>query len=384
MDRNGSRQDSQPMAKRQAYPEDLRQLDRRPCQPQDTNVVWGRVLYGGYLDSFVVVRTLSLVCHAFRALAHDHARIMDLHSTLEIHELLASCVLPRYPSIARLSLKWTLCTDATLALVAQHLPRLTHLNLHGCKRISDDGCKYLAQLSQLQFLDLSFCPRIGDFGLQHLRALRLESLKLNMCRNVTDGGLLALQDMPSLLELGLSCTQITSVGLLSLANNSAANLHVLDLSGCAVDDASVAAVLKAAPRLWYVTLAHCKLLTTHFWQLTKSFGLTSLRVLELRGNRSMLALSTDPNAPSARSIERQTRLWSVLFAKQCPHLAFLNIASCDCPPELKKKLMETMPKLVVDDGTAEYPIGCSCESARDVESPPTSRRARLPRQARPH
>ncbi|KDO35085.1 hypothetical protein SPRG_01150 [Saprolegnia parasitica CBS 223.65] len=372
------------MTKRQASPEDLGPLDRRPYKPLDMDVAWCRVLYGGYLDSFAVVRTLSMVCHAFRELARHHARIMDLHSTRETHELLARCVLPRYPSIVRLSLKWTLCTDATLALVAQHLPRLTHLNLHGCKSISDDGCMHLAQLSHLQFLDLSFCPRIGDAGLQHLRALRLESLKLNMCRDVTDIGLLELHGMSSLLELGLSCTQITSAGLTGVASNCAMSLQVLDLSGCAVDDASVAAVLKAAPRLWYVTLAHCELLTTHFWQLTKSFGLTSLRVLELRGNRNMLALSADPSAPSARSTERQTRLWSVLFAKQCPHLAFLNIASCDCPPELKKKLMETMPKLVVDDGVADFPIGCSCERARDAESPPTSRRARLPRQARPH
>ncbi|OQR83542.1 hypothetical protein ACHHYP_14590 [Achlya hypogyna] len=329
---------------------------------------WSLVLFAGFLDSFAVVRTLSLVCRHFLQLSQEGVRLLDLHATKDAHTLLSRCVLPRYPHIGRLSIKWTSVSDVTLASLAQGLPNLTHLNLHGCTRITDNGCHSIALLTNLRFLDLSFCIGIGDLGLEHLRPLHLETLKLAMCRRVSDVGMAFLHHMHSLRELDLSCTGVTSHGLPLVA---IANLLMLDVSGCRVDNASVASVLTAAPGLWYASVAHCELLTAQLWQLTKGSGLPALRVLVLRGARHLLALEG--------ATERHARLWAVLFAKQCPHLAFLDIAACDVPPELKKKLVEAMPRLVVDDGAIDFPLTCDCPHL-----PPPTRRTRITRQARPH
>ena len=72
-----------------------------------------------------------------------------------------------------------------------HLDHVTHLNLTGSKRVSDDGLKHLARMPQLQELDMSEYPggRITDRGLEVLRYLP-ELRRFQMCwqSGISDAG----------------------------------------------------------------------------------------------------------------------------------------------------------------------------------------------------
>ncbi|OQS03903.1 hypothetical protein THRCLA_03815 [Thraustotheca clavata] len=335
---------------------------------------WAKVLFTGYLDSFVVIRTLSLVCKSFRALGMEYVRKLDLHSTRYPHELVVHVVLPRYPRVARLSLEWTHITDNTLASITSGLPHLTHLNLHGCKRITNHACRSIALLEHLKHLDLSYCDFIGDAALHYLQTLKLHSLKLSMCPNVTDASMPYLGQINTLSELDLSCTNVTSSGFMQLASNFH-QFESIELSGCRIDDYCAKALFQSAPKLTQIGLAHCELLTPLFWDHIKSIPLSNLRILILRGARPLLSVFTD--TITTRSLGQNTRQLALFFARQCPHLQYLDITSCDANPDIKKRLHEIMPHLAVDDGTTEYPIGCVCTHENQESTPATTHLSRM-------
>jgi hypothetical protein len=87
-------------------------------------------------------------------------------------------------------------TEAELESLA-HLRGLTalqHLNLDGCKQVTDAGLAHLRGLTGLQYLNLYGCEQVTDAGLAHLRGLTaLQHLILTRCQRVTDTGLKALR-----------------------------------------------------------------------------------------------------------------------------------------------------------------------------------------------
>jgi hypothetical protein len=82
-------------------------------------------------------------------------------------------------------------TDATLEIVGT-LPELKSLSMDAV-RITDDGLKHVGKLTQLTRLRIPGTP-ISDEGLKHLEGLtKLEHLLLKNVKNVTAGGVAALQ-----------------------------------------------------------------------------------------------------------------------------------------------------------------------------------------------
>ena len=97
-------------------------------------------------------------------------------------------------------------SDAVLERLSR-LDLVTKLNLGGSTRVTDEGLKHLARMTQLQELDLSEYPggRITDRGLEFLRHLP-ELRRFEMCwqRGITDAGIAHLA----------FCDRLESVNLL--------------------------------------------------------------------------------------------------------------------------------------------------------------------------
>ena len=116
---------------------------------------------------------------------------------------------------------------------------LDELNVGGCD-ISDEGIRYivsdLVRFGRLRYLDLSQCDDISDEGVKELGKLKcLERLNLYQYGGgggggdgVTDEGVKWLRDL-RLIELDLSMTKVTDVGLLELDGS---RIRKLRLSGC--------------------------------------------------------------------------------------------------------------------------------------------------------
>jgi hypothetical protein len=67
---------------------------------------------------------------------------------------------------------------------------LQHLNLSGCKNITDLGLQHLSVMSEMQNLNLWDCEKVTDAGLQHIAMMtKLSYLCVCNCHEVTDIGL---------------------------------------------------------------------------------------------------------------------------------------------------------------------------------------------------
>ncbi|RHY01958.1 hypothetical protein DYB36_001111 [Aphanomyces astaci] len=315
-----------------------------------------QALFSGYVDSFVIIRVLSLVSRDLSTHGARIVRSLDLHATLRPHKLLSQCVLRRYHAgLLSLSLQWTpSTTDATVALVASSLPQLTNLNLHGCHKLTNDALATIsAALPSLTSLDLSFCSGLTDpTSLSSLA--HLQTLNLAMCSNLPKTTLTHLPT--SLTSLDIGCTgSIDATACLRLFDR----LQSLDLSGCSTVDANdiVTFTQATAPRLRHLSLAHCH--SVHLSDLWHQWPqLPALKVLILRG---------------IRGGSKPTATWTDRVKACCPSLTFLDISCSDHAVSIKKDLREMMPDLAVHDGHADFPIvACACDA--DDEGPRGVRR----------
>lgn len=80
-------------------------------------------------------------------------------------------------------------TDESLKLIGEHFPRLVHLNLSSCCKITDNGLIHLTgKCPKLTHLDISNCGHITNKGLESLLAMcpKLSHLNVSQCLNIGD------------------------------------------------------------------------------------------------------------------------------------------------------------------------------------------------------
>ncbi len=130
-------------------------------------------------------------------------------------------------------------TDDDLARIVKEYKnglKLISLNLSNCTNITNAGLKHLKGLALTQ-LNLSGCRTISNAGLEHLKGLALTQLNLSKC-DITNAGLAHLATLP-LTQLNLSyCRQITDTGFAHLAKLT--SLTQLNLGWCEITDAGLA------------------------------------------------------------------------------------------------------------------------------------------------
>lgn len=116
------------------------------------------------------------------------------------------------------------------ALKYFNLPSLRVLNFRGATNVTDEGLKYLSELTDLQELELGICEKVTDAGLKHLDQLvGLTYLGLLSLVRITDKGVGYLTGLTRLRHLDLSSCRVTEATVRLFANKK---LYRLDIDGC--------------------------------------------------------------------------------------------------------------------------------------------------------
>ena len=159
-------------------------------------------------------------------------------------------------------------SDLTLDVVAKHCYKLQGLNITHCRQISNNALIKIANsCHQLKRLKLNSCIQVTDEAIINFaRSCRsLLEIDLTDCRRLEDEAVTALiSEGLNLRELRLAhCSLITDNAFLNLPMGSSfESLRILDLTDCGeLQDAGVARIVEAAPRLRNLVLAKCRQIT---------------------------------------------------------------------------------------------------------------------------
>lgn len=107
-------------------------------------------------------------------------------------------------------------TDVGLKNLSEmQLPKLGALTLSHCRKITDQGLKYVADIPTLKYVGLAASPQITNAGLFNLsQSNSIDTIDLRGCNKITDKGVLFLSIMPKLKQLKLGgCANITMNGI---------------------------------------------------------------------------------------------------------------------------------------------------------------------------
>ncbi|KAL0949370.1 hypothetical protein HGRIS_009439 [Hohenbuehelia grisea] len=174
-------------------------------------------------------------------------------------ETLGPLVLPFTADTLRV-LDLSFCThlsDAGIAGVVAHAPRLQSLGLSGCTLLTDASLETIARLgASLDMLSLAYVSNITDAGVVKVvrECLNLRCLDLSFCRNLTDMSVFEVAGLVNLQRLNLVRVQkLTDLALYALAEH-ATGLQRLHLSYCdRLSLESIHLLLKRLVRLQHVT-----------------------------------------------------------------------------------------------------------------------------------
>jgi hypothetical protein len=204
--------------------------------------------------------------------AHCNFTRVDLSKWEHTSEELAQGVLSACPNLTELDCfhcKWL--TDATLAVCAQHCPRLESLSLWECANVTADGVRTLVTAlgSQLRRID---CPLLGDEALFAVAEHCPQLLGIKCPPNVSDASMVALAEgCPQLTSVFLSKSNVGDPGVTALAMHCP-KLTALHLRGSSrVTIQGIRALAK-----------HCRRLT-HL-ELPPHLDYKSVRIGQLMGN----------------------------------------------------------------------------------------------------
>ncbi|CAF1847945.1 unnamed protein product [Brassica oleracea] len=154
------------------------------------------------------------------------------------------------------SLNITRCVKITydgLLHVLHKCSTLQTLNLYALSGFIDKAYKKISLLADLRFLDLCGAQNLFDEGLTHMaKCIKLESLNLTWCVQITDSGVITIANSCTSLEF-LSLFGIVGVTdrcLETLSQTCSATLTTLDVNGCiGIKRRSREELLQMFPRL---------------------------------------------------------------------------------------------------------------------------------------
>ncbi|KAF8392668.1 hypothetical protein HHK36_023017 [Tetracentron sinense] len=180
-------------------------------------------------------------------------------------------------------------TDVALSAIGDSCKKLICLKLESCSLITEKGLDRLgSSCSQLEELDLTDCSGVNDTGLKYLsRCAELVYLKLGLCANISDKGL---------IHIGSNCPK----------------LHELDLYRCTgIGDDGLAAISSGCKKLKKLNLSYCIHVTDRGMKHISS--LEELWDLEMRRLVNITSTGLTVVAAGCKSL-------AVLDLKQCPNI----------------------------------------------------------------
>ncbi|XP_011363511.1 F-box/LRR-repeat protein 13 [Pteropus vampyrus] len=155
-------------------------------------------------------------------------------------------------------------TDACFRFIDKRYPNISHIYMVDCKGITDGSLKSLAPLKQLTVLNLANCVRIGDTGLKQFLdgpvSTRIRELNLSNCINLGDASIVKLSERcPNLNYLSLrNCEHLTDLGIEYIVNIP--NLVSVDLSGTDISNEGLM-ILSRHRKLKDLSLSECYKIT---------------------------------------------------------------------------------------------------------------------------
>ena len=158
--------------------------------------------------------------------------------------------------------------------IARCCLRLESINLHRCDDITDIGLSAIGLgCPHLAYLNLQNCARISDEGLLAIArgCPLLQCINLQNCVRITDVGVSALaRCCPDLATINLMCcSEITDFSLSDIAQGCP-HLVSINLYHCQrITDEGVSAIALSCPSLVHINLAYCPNIT--------DIGLSALR-----------------------------------------------------------------------------------------------------------
>lgn len=164
--------------------------------------------------------------------------------------------------------------------LVENCPHLLELDISGCDKVSNVAIQHLfLNCSAIRELKLQICPQITDGAFEPLqlalspppsRSLpdikyeHLRLLDLTQCALLSDEALIMITTYAKRLRnlVLAKCRNITDLGVTDGICRLGRHLHYLHLGHCAnLTDHAVSALVRHCPRLRYLDLACCNLLT---------------------------------------------------------------------------------------------------------------------------
>ena len=290
-------------------------------------------------------------------------------------------------------------TDATCNFVAENLPRLQSIDLSGCYQISDRGlcalfrgCKYLEK-AMLRNLPLLSNPTVDAARTSIVMYNKLHTIDLSGCTNFTDEALMKMLEddcCGCIRELDLcACTQL-QMGLVGFRRKGNISTNCRKLGLCQTSlasDSTLNWLAEGCSHLQSLDLSHC-----HFQDSALSYlfrGCKHLRELNLAGCVDLSDAAWEPLLVSSCSSTGTqaadkfgTRLASLVLTgcSKITDNAVISIASA-CPL-LQRIDLEGVP-LVTCKGVTSLATHCpylnSIDISSDIQAIADNPRSRVPR-----
>jgi F-box and leucine-rich repeat protein GRR1 len=224
-------------------------------------------------------------------------------------------------------------TDASMHAVAENCIRLQGLNVTNCRHISDDALEAVAQRCRhVKRLKFNGCSQLTDktFLAFAMSCPQILEIDCHACGNLEDISVTTLIDQGRhLRELRLAhCTRITDQAFLNLPSDSIfESLRILDLTECfELQDAGVAKIIQAAPRLRNLCLAKCRNLTDR----------AVMSITKLGKNLHYIHLG---------HCSRITDVGVNQLVKLCNRIRYIDLACCLNLTDTSVQQLATLPKL---------------------------------------
>ena len=306
------------------------------------------------------------------------SKVQTLRLT-ECEHLTDVCALLRRTSSSLTSLSLVACPNLTFDF-STSCPNLTHLDVSGCRGVSDvstfalpqiqsvvtRNCFNLTDLSvvirrdiapNLTRVDASACPLVKVDVLEWCKSLTY--LDVSRCHDLTDTHLAMLRHCPLMTHLDVSrCYQLTDVGIASVVERCT-RLEHLDVSHCIyVTNSGVGAVLDQCPHLASLATNSCKNVSVHHaldWPRHRLGPdhvwrtLTHLNVDAIAFDADMYAIANVCPGLTSISLARCYNLSDrgiVLTLQTVPSLTHLDVTYCGEVTDASLVAMSYCPRLI--------------------------------------
>lgn len=150
--------------------------------------------------------------------------------------------------------------DSLLMVLGQNCPYLRVLKVANAKNITDEGLALLAKgCERIEILDLSWCLQVTDWSVVKIARTMPRLLDIGLSETkVTDIGVLELvTKCPKLHALHLArCADVTDVGAFNIIENCGERLTSLNFASCHnVSDEFVMQLIRLCPNLLYLDVS---------------------------------------------------------------------------------------------------------------------------------